>query len=341
MLLALGCSGTARRADDVISVDGGVISVDGGVIVDSALRIEPASATLTVSSRDVPATEMFSASLFSTGEKVNVRWRLESNLASVDSQGVVRTSGIAGGRAKLTAYYGTLEAQAELTINVELRDEPPAATVPDSQRAALDGVPEADPGEALMPANATRFLYPYEGTVMPRGLSAPVLQLSPGSLPPQDFKLRIRTEGFSWAGYGHVAEPSTPRITLPQDVWDAALASARGQRVELSVVKAVNGKAYGPTGLSIIGADGTLKGAVYYMTYQSSALGLWSVRPGDQSPPKHIVTGCVVCHSASSNGTRLSTGADQASVAARSGVYSVGADGEATPAHCRAGRLRW
>ncbi len=285
---------------------------------------------MVVSALDAHAQQTFVAQLAPDNSKVVVRWRVEGDLINVDEQGLVSTRGITGGTAKLTAYYGDLVAQAVIRVRVELTDQESAAKVPQDQRTALDGKPSTDPGLATQPANPMTILYPYDGTVMPRGLTAPVVQFSPGSLPPKDTKISVQTDDFAWSGYAHLTDLVKPKLAIPQPIWDAALATAKGKRVSVSVVKAVDGVAYGPAEIGITAADGTLKGAVYYMTYDRAALGLWSVRPGASQPPKHIVTGCVVCHSASSNGQRLSTGADDASVAARSGVYTMGANGEAT-----------
>ena len=70
---------------------------------------------------------------------------------------------------------------------------------------ALKGPPSADPGP-----EATRFLYPYDRTVMPRGLIAPLLQVSPGSLPPEDVEVKLAGTHFSWHGYYHLANPAPP-----------------------------------------------------------------------------------------------------------------------------------
>src|SRR6185436_10523131 len=103
-----------------------------------------------------------------------------------------------------------------------------------------------------------------------------------------------------------------------------ALQSAGGTKLTIDVVKAVAGAAYGPATTSIIVAPASLKGAVYYMTYEEPGNGLYSVRPGVKQPASLLIPGCVVCHSVSVNGNRLATGADQGQFAAQSGIYNVG-----------------
>jgi hypothetical protein len=105
--------------------------------------------------------------------------------------------------------------------------------------------------------------------------------------------------------------------------------SSGGKKLTIDVVKAAAGAAYGPATTTITVAPASLKGAVYYMTYEQPGNGLYSVRPGVKEPADLLIPGCVVCHSVSANGLRLATGADDAAYAAQSGVYNVGADGSA------------
>jgi hypothetical protein len=56
---------------------------------------------------------------------------------------------------------------------------------------ALNGTPVADAGAAVSP-----LIYPYDQTVFPLGLVAPVVQWNAGSVAPSDFKLTIGTTGF-------------------------------------------------------------------------------------------------------------------------------------------------
>jgi hypothetical protein len=166
---------------------------------------------------------------------------------------------------------------------------------------------------------------------MPRGLTAPLLQFSPGTLPPEDALVTLSSTYFSWKGFLHVGNAAAPQLSIPQSIWDGALLSTGGQTLTISVTKAAAGMAYGPATTSIVVAPGSLKGAVYYMTYDTPGNGLYSVQPGVQAPAKLIVPGCLVCHSVSANGTRLVVGTDNATYASQGGVYSVGSDGSATP----------
>ncbi len=332
MLILLGaCSGGKVGQDQLREGDGQVANAGedagpgAGTPAAASLYLQPAESTLLVPARDMPAKVALQAFLSTEIQALSgVKWRVSGDLVDIDDTGLVLTRGFTAGDVEVTAYYGKLRATAKVHVQVALSEQ--IGTVTPENLGPLGGPPEADPGLLAVPANPTKILYPYDETVMPKGLSAPTLQLSPGSLPPADMKVTLRTEGFVWEGFVHVDNPKTPQLSIPQDVWDAALATAKGGVVTIEVVKAAGGKAYGPASIAITAADATLKGAVYYMTYEGSALGVWSTRPGVQEPPKHIIKGCTVCHSASANGTRLSTGSEGTG----GGVYNIGPDGGAT-----------
>ena len=74
----------------------------------------------------------------------------------------------------LTAHYKQRTATADITVLVKITEDLPTPATP-ANKAALQGAPAPDPGGA----NATKILYPYDGTVMPRGLSSPTLQFTP------------------------------------------------------------------------------------------------------------------------------------------------------------------
>src|SRR5665213_3516218 len=113
----------------------------------------------------------------------------------------------------------------------------------------------------------TQIIYPYDQTVIPLGLLAPVVQFSPGSIPPVDFKVSLDTTDFHWDGYGHVASPAQLQAAIPQSVWDGALESAQPSPkkaiVTLSITKAAAGVAYGPAQTHLIVAPGKLTGVIY------------------------------------------------------------------------------
>lgn len=297
------------------------------------LTIAPAQGTITITDKNTPVQFDFKA--FSDGNPITPSWSLDSYAAgSISSTGQFTSNGMVGGKVVVSARYGSNTATAILTINVDVTEkvitDPTDPGVSLANQTALEGTPMPDPGASDMPPNPTKILYPYNKTVMPRGLVAPLLQFSPGSIAPEDAKITMSSSLFSWQGYVHVKTPGNPQLYVPQDVWDAAMQSAGGETLKIEVVKAAGGQAYGPAQTSVIVAPASLKGAVYYMTYETPGNGLYSVRPGVKEQPKLLIPGCVVCHSVSANGTHLATGADAAQYLAASGIYNVNENGDAT-----------
>jgi hypothetical protein len=333
-------SGVAASSGSVAASSGGMGTGGssgnfglGGADSTSTLAVTPLTGTITITDKKTPVVQTFTATLNGSSVTDRVGWTLDTYAeGDISKSGVFTTTGVVGGKVVVTATIGQQKAVATLTVNVNLAEDvltdPQDPGVSPPNKTALAGAPDPDPGAAQNPPNATKILYPYDKTVMPRGLTAPLLQFSPGNLPPEDAKVTLSSTYFTWQGYIHVKNGGVPQFSIPQDIWDGALGSSGGQKLQIDVTKAAAGKAYGPATTSIIVAPASLKGAVYYMTYEAPT-GLYSVRPGVKQPAKLLIPGCVVCHSVSANGTRLATGADQAQFAAQSGIYNVDSNGSA------------
>ena len=292
---------------------------------DAPIAIDPPTATLTITARGSKLSQPFVAKA-GTGAQaspVTASWTLDKyETGGIDTQGKFTTNGIVAGKAKVTAHYKARTATADLKVVVKISEDMAAPASP-ANKAALKGAPVADPGGA----NATKIVYPYDGTVMPRGLSAPIFQLTAGSIAPEDAKITLSCSTFSWEGIGHVPVAGSPQLAVAQDVWDAFTQSCGGEEATISIVKATGGVAYGPYTSKMVIAAATLKGAVFYQSYQGANLGLWSVRPGVKEPAKHLKTDCVVCHSVSANGETLTTGAENGPLLGQSGTYKANLDG--------------
>ncbi len=303
---------------------GGLIDVDGDT---QPLTIDPPSATITINNLTQAVSQSFKAKLGDT--EVSAAWTLDNyNFLTIDSSGLATTTALAGGKVTITANHQGKVGTAELTVNVVVsQDVDP--TIDPNDKSALSGPPAADPGASETPPNPTRFLYPYDKTVMAKGVVSPLLMVSAGSLPPQSAKVKLSAPFFTWEGFYTVQAPATPRFQIPQQVWDGAVNTAAGGDLAVEIVKANGGAAYGPYSIDVTIADGSIKGVVYYLTYENPT-GLWSVRPGDTQPAKHVKPGCVVCHSVSANGKFLSTGAEVSVQSAEAGVYQVDSQGNAT-----------
>ena len=177
------------------------------------------------------------------------------------------------------------------------------------------------------------FIYPYDKTVFPRGLPAPLLMWDWTTGDADAIQIQLKTTSGSYSYTGTFAKPAILgaggkfiRHPIPQDVWDTATNSAGGaDQLTVSLTVAKGGMAYGPISQTWTVASARLSGTIYYNSYgtqlaqnSGGAVGgnhqyggaVLSIRVGDTAP--QLVAGnnggaaqCRVCHSVAANGSRL------------------------------------
>ncbi len=155
---------------------------------------------------------------------------------------------------------------------------------------------------------AFKWLYPYDNTVFPRGLMSPTLQFA-GAAPDAAY-VHVSFPGFDYQGFYAASNPA--RIKMVQPVWDAlTLAAGATSVVKVEVTKISAGKVAGPIVETWNVAPGSLRGVIYYETYDSQlaggfgSVGIMRIDPG-ASQPAVVKTGCGnVCHTASADGSTL------------------------------------
>lgn len=157
------------------------------------------------------------------------------------------------------------------------------------------------------PASGARWLYPYQETVFPRGMLAPMLMWdgAPGDV----VYVHISATLFEYRGCLRVTGPQ--QLQLPQDVWKKAGDQTLGPSAPFTVEVTVLGSngATGPMRTEIVIAQATLKGSIFYNSYVSpNAFGgsVYRIPPGEKSEVfLGGNNGCFGCHSLSANGTHL------------------------------------
>ena len=127
--------------------------------------------------------------------------------------------------------------------------------------------PDIDKLKAGGKPDGLTMLYPYRGTIFPRGLGAPkfMWQGAAGTA----VYLSIRSKFFEYDG---CLKPSAAgQLDLSQAVWDKAGAQTLGPTtpfaIELTVLDGATVR--GPIKQSIVIAQATLKGSIYYGSYNS------------------------------------------------------------------------
>lgn len=160
------------------------------------------------------------------------------------------------------------------------------------------------------PAGSARLLYPYDGTVFPRGLEGPLLMWD-GTAQVEAVYVHIKSMTFEY--HGCLAPTGNNQLQLPQDIWEKAGTKTFGKKdpfsVELTLLS--GGKALGPLEQRWTIAQATLKGSIYYNSYMSLSSGIpggkvFRIPAGKKFEP-FVSIECNGCHSVSANGERMTS----------------------------------
>jgi hypothetical protein len=334
--------------------------------------------TITVQAGANTPTVTYSATY--GGSPINVAWsvdRIEAGTVAggPSSSTAFTPTGAAGGLVTLTAGLNGQTLTRQIQINLTASQNGPSAgeagqvattTGQLTAGGGVGGVGGEGLGSAVTDtptltalgnpgsngsAQNLMMLYPYDGTVWPRGLLAPLLmwRWTPGDADAIQIKLSTSSGSFSWTGT--FAKPAIlgaagafVRHPIPQDVWDMATNTAGGaDKLTVSLTVAKSGQAYGPLTQTWTIAKGRLAGIIYYNSYGTQLAknftgakggdgnfggAVLSIHAGDTAPK--LAAGangnsaqCRVCHSVAAYGSRL--------VAQHGDTNSIASSYELTP----------
>ncbi len=237
-----------------------------------------------------------------------------------------------GGVANVSASYAGVIATTTVTVNLHLSQNgaPTNSGVADAGVGGVGGVGGDGPGGPVdsqtvnrltgagtQPASATElgWLYPYDQTVWPRAIFAPLLQWQTTHTATSVY-IHLQEQNFEFQGFysgqGLVNQP------IDQTSWQAALSSNGGDKLSVELTIADANNVYGPISESWIVASGPLRGTVYYNSYHTSlatvvpgalaAAAILAIQPGSSSPQLALQgagTKCIACHTVSADGSTL------------------------------------
>jgi hypothetical protein len=171
---------------------------------------------------------------------------------------------------------------------------------------------------------ALRWLYPYDGTVFPQGIGAPLLQWEGPA--PEAALVRIASAAFRYEGC--VPLDGISELKLSPRVWQAAEAASGGPAdvLDIQVSVLAKGTAHGPVRTQVVLSTARARGSLYYQTYGSSLAPITSVGTlvrvpvGGAAQLLPLEGTCNGCHSLSSSGLQLVASSDGAGKA-----FSLGA----------------
>jgi hypothetical protein len=341
---------------------GGSFFVGSGGSVQG-LDIEPSTLqTITVQAGTNKPTVTFTAK--ANGQPTKVTWSVDQgDLGSIpggpSTSGVFTPSGTTGGLCTVVALQGkqTVQRQVFIKLVAPMQNGANSATQSSqiatmasqlTQGGGVGGVggeglgpPVSNFPKATMPAAmGLKFVYPYDKTVWPRGMLAPLLMWDWAYEDADAIQINLKTTSgsFSWTGqFGRPALAKTfVRHPIPQDVWDMATNTAGGPTpnkmpdlLVVSLTVAKGGTAYGPISETWTVAPGRLAGTVYYSSYGTHLVSnslensynngpqygaaVLGIKSGDTGPS--VVagsnsslgsgSGCRVCHVVSPDGSTL------------------------------------
>jgi hypothetical protein len=328
---------------------GGARGVDGGTLVTSDAGAGPtlgATAMLTISPaapvarvtvvNGVTTLSAVTLTASAAGGMVPSTWSFDRpDLGAVAATtGVFTPSGQGSGTGHVTATSGALSVTVPLAVTMHITQNgaPGGADAgADAGAGGFGGVGgsgfggEVDPatvtiltGAARAPASAAElgWLYPYDQTVWPRGMLAPLVQWqtthSASAVYLHLTQANYEFEGF-YSGTGLVNQP------LDATAWARATDGNGGDSLQAQITLVDSGIAYGPITESWTIAPGALRGTIYYSTYLSQyfaqvntavpgGAGVLAIKPGATSPTVAIPGSenqCLTCHSVSADGSKV------------------------------------
>jgi hypothetical protein len=343
--------GGGTGLDGAFKMDGGLHLPDSGTgkggldgALTGPLSITPANQTVTVALGKAAPTVQYEAHM--GGAVVPVSWSIDRGEigAIVTGSGLFTAGTTVGGVAHITATYrGGLSAATPVTVNLAMVENGGTTVSADAGAEAgtgaggNGGVGGNGPGGPVSTALQTvlestpmadssiGWLYPYNNTVWPQGILAPLLQWNAGAYNFDAVYIHISENAFDYKGY--FAATATPFINEPvtQAAWATMAYSNAGEPVTVSLVFASGGKAIGPITETWKIALGALEGTVYYNSYGTNLAHNYcctaapekaqfggatlAIRGGSTDPV--LIAGsdteCRVCHSVAAGGSTLVT----------------------------------
>jgi len=317
----------------LLSDDGGISLTADGVVTGGSdagpqctgIEVVPTPQVLTITSISPlvtsPANLTYEAHLTPLGcassnptDKADAAWSLDAlDLATVNNTGLVTLYSPIAGPINVFAYAGPWQGTGLANVVVNVNEKDAAVT-------AVIATKFVGPGVGVDPMVVR---YPYDATVFPRSIKAPLIQWQTGGTPADAVKISLRYPAtgvpiFNWSRI--LPEPAPyPQAVIPQAVWAAFDRTAQGAVASYVVQRLIGGVLKAEVVRTLRFSTTPLKGRIYYTEYSDDpvAMSKWAYeRSINVNDPTAIPvntfaasglteTGalqCPVCHSVSANG---------------------------------------
>jgi hypothetical protein len=323
------------------ATDGGVIGFGDGSTNTSGLDVEPSTLqTITVNAGQTTPHVTFKAT--NDGVPAAVAWGVDRGNIGTIAAGPSTSadfvpSGTTGGLVDVIASVGTGDGgtttvKRQVFVKVTSNQNGPNGTTAEQGQTAtsqgqlsagggVGGVGGSGLGTAVTGASTLKalqspagdagnpglsFLYPYDKTVWPRGMIAPLLMWTWATNDADAIQITLQTTSGSFAWTGIFGRPTILGQTggpfvnhpIPQDVWDMATNSAGGQtpsgqpdQLTVGIVVARGGVGYGPVTETWNVAPALLTGTVYYNSYGTQLVKNWTSTDSQGHPVGAAILG--------------------------------------------------
>lgn len=275
-----------------------------------------------------PGTPTFSVALQPPGcyaGTLTPAWTLDRYDVATVTNGTVNMISAVPGTLNVTAYAGQYSATGQVIVKVNATDTSQAPT------NAVTNL--AKPVAGTDPAT---ILYPYAGTVLPLGMTAPVLQWDNGGTAASAVQVSLVYPASGAATYTWSAilpEASPPNAVIPQTVWKDLENTAKGQDIRIKLQRVIGTTPAPVISRTVHFSTAPVRGLIYYTQYNRNGPTTMMVAdPSSTSPAKSAfatVDGCPVCHTVSANGNYFAT-SDNSWSATNGGLSKV-SNGLLTP----------
>ena len=258
LVALVGCHSSHTK----VTGDGGsgpFYGPDGGIV--GQLTIAPTAPTIAVSGTTItPSTVQFTAK--AGGATVSPSWAVDrGEIGVITSTGLFTPSGTTAGVANITATFGTQTATTTVTVTITATQngDPAFGSTAPVGAGGYGGVGGNGPGGTVTPAQQTTLngpatvdatvvmLYPYDQTVWPRGMLAPLLMWRPGAHAFDSVYVHIQEANYEYKGYFSAPNSAAfVNLPIPQAAWQAATYSNSGDTMKVTITFAQGTTAYGP-----------------------------------------------------------------------------------------------
>jgi hypothetical protein len=322
MVIVAALAADCRLAGVHLGGDGGAGAGAPSGAGAASIRVDPASARLTISNGRAATQQFRAIERFADGHEEDVTdsatWSTDdARRATVSPGGLATTSTASGGGARVIARVGDNQSSAALTIVIEAAATSPLGAPP------LPAAPAAVFGGPDDPARAPELVYPNDGVVLPPNLGRVEIHFRPGNPANSLYEIAFANDVTDVRVYTRCVPLADGCVyeTTP-DIWSSlAQTNGGGGKVSLTVRGTDDaGSAVGTSAsFAVRWSRDPLRGALYYWT-TTTPVGIlrWNFGDDAQTSPEKIVDPqsgdgqCLGCHALSRDGAKMvmTSGAD-------------------------------